>query len=320
MNRHQRRAAEKLGTAPANQISHALSSDAERTLKFDPKGVYEIDAANIRASSLLNPYDMTLQFRSGMRFEIGRFSQSVLSRCRVIASSQEDVPLRIGAFCEAAFQSVIMVGGDHRNDSIWNYTCAGNSRPFYDLMEREDQLLTQVRKARSITIGDNVVISTSATILGGSEIGTGSVIGANTLVNKVCEDYGIYVGTPARRAKDRFAPERAKLHQIANIPNIHSHHVPRLPRLLRDLEFGVISPEEYRTSVSFIEKRPRLFIEARTKDGTPELQRITGYALGDTPITDPEAVDYLNTYFAQVWAPGEKVMWTPDIFHTLGLC
>jgi len=318
MNRHQRRAAERLGIPAKKQAGSASSHETGK--KFDPKGVYEIDVANIRLGSLLNPYDVTLQFRSGTRIEIGRFSHSVIPRCRLIANSQEDVPLRIGAFCEAALQSVIMVGGDHRNESIWNYTCPGDAQPFYELMGSTDKILTQVREARPITIGDNVVISTGAIILGGSQIGTGSVIGANALVNKVCENYGIYVGTPARRAKDRFDADRAALHRIANIPNIHSHHIPRLPSLLRDLELGVISPDQYLSTVSFMDKRPRLFIEARTKDDAPDLRGVTGYALGNTPITDPEAIDYLNTYFAQVWNPGEKIMWTPDIFHTLGLC
>lgn len=54
-----------------------------------------------------------------------------------------------------------------------------------------------------ITICDNVWIGAKATVLYGTTIAAGCVIGANSLVNKDTEQDGIYVGTPAKRIKNR---------------------------------------------------------------------------------------------------------------------
>jgi galactoside O-acetyltransferase len=40
-------------------------------------------------------------------------------------------------------------------------------------------------------------------ILSGVIIGDGAVIGAGSFVNKDCEAYGIYVGSPARKIGER---------------------------------------------------------------------------------------------------------------------
>lgn len=51
---------------------------------------------------------------------------------------------------------------------------------------------------RNIVIGDGSWIGMRSTILSGVTIGKGCVIGAGALVNKDCEDDGLYVGVPAR--------------------------------------------------------------------------------------------------------------------------
>ncbi len=57
--------------------------------------------------------------------------------------------------------------------------------------------------SRPVTVGDNVWIGAKATVLFGTTVASGCVIGANSLVNKDTESNGIYVGSPARRVKDR---------------------------------------------------------------------------------------------------------------------
>jgi acetyltransferase-like isoleucine patch superfamily enzyme len=57
---------------------------------------------------------------------------------------------------------------------------------------------------RGITIGNDVWIGAGARILDGSDIATGCVIGANSVVKTKTEDYGVYVGTPARLLKSRI--------------------------------------------------------------------------------------------------------------------
>ncbi|MCQ5125942.1 acyltransferase [Blautia coccoides] len=49
-----------------------------------------------------------------------------------------------------------------------------------------------------ITVGDDVWIGAGAVLLDGVHVGTGAVIGANTLVNKDVPDYAIAVGNPVK--------------------------------------------------------------------------------------------------------------------------
>jgi acetyltransferase-like isoleucine patch superfamily enzyme len=54
-----------------------------------------------------------------------------------------------------------------------------------------------------ITIGRHVIIGTNSIVFPGVEIADGCAIGALTLVSKSTSPWGIYVGNPARRVKER---------------------------------------------------------------------------------------------------------------------
>jgi len=53
-------------------------------------------------------------------------------------------------------------------------------------------------------IGDDVWVGYGVTIIGGVNIGKGSIIAAGSVVTKDTEPYTIYAGVPARKIKDRF--------------------------------------------------------------------------------------------------------------------
>lgn len=56
---------------------------------------------------------------------------------------------------------------------------------------------------KHVTIGKHVVIGTNSTILPGVTINDGTSIGACSLVTKNCDEWGIYVGIPVKRIKER---------------------------------------------------------------------------------------------------------------------
>jgi acetyltransferase-like isoleucine patch superfamily enzyme len=58
-------------------------------------------------------------------------------------------------------------------------------------------------KGGEVRIDDYTWISSRATILPNTVINKGVVIGANALVTKECEDYGVYGGVPARKISER---------------------------------------------------------------------------------------------------------------------
>lgn len=57
-----------------------------------------------------------------------------------------------------------------------------------------------------ITIEDDAYIGANCTIMPGTTIHEGAVIGANALVNKDVDPWGIYVGSPCRKIGERQKP------------------------------------------------------------------------------------------------------------------
>jgi len=56
---------------------------------------------------------------------------------------------------------------------------------------------------KSIGIGKHVIVGAGSVIFPGVDIAEGCSVGAMTLLNKSTEPWGIYVGNPARRVKER---------------------------------------------------------------------------------------------------------------------
>jgi serine O-acetyltransferase len=49
-------------------------------------------------------------------------------------------------------------------------------------------------------IEDNVFIATGACILGGVKVSTGTIVGANAVITRDTDPFGVYVGAPSRKA------------------------------------------------------------------------------------------------------------------------
>ena len=71
---------------------------------------------------------------------------------------------------------------------------------FVDVYQR---IKDQGVSVKAIRLNDDIWIGAKASILGGCEVGTGCVIGANSVVTRNTERYGVYVGAPARLIKYR---------------------------------------------------------------------------------------------------------------------
>ncbi|WP_454009911.1 acyltransferase [Aeromonas sp. Marseille-Q7275] len=54
-----------------------------------------------------------------------------------------------------------------------------------------------------VTLGKHVIIGSGSVVLPGITLHDGAAIGALTLVNKDCDAFGIYIGSPARKIKNR---------------------------------------------------------------------------------------------------------------------
>lgn len=62
-----------------------------------------------------------------------------------------------------------------------------------------------------VRVGDNVWIGTKVSVLRGSNIGAGSVIGANSVVRGIISPMSVAVGTPAKAIKSRLDIDEQQL-------------------------------------------------------------------------------------------------------------
>jgi galactoside O-acetyltransferase len=58
-------------------------------------------------------------------------------------------------------------------------------------------------KHADVRLGRHAIVGAGSVILPGVILGEGVAIGALSLVNRSCEPFGIFAGTPARRVGDR---------------------------------------------------------------------------------------------------------------------
>jgi galactoside O-acetyltransferase len=58
-------------------------------------------------------------------------------------------------------------------------------------------------KNSDVIIGKHVIVGSGSVILPSVTLETGVAVGALSLVNKNCKEFGIYIGTPVKRIKER---------------------------------------------------------------------------------------------------------------------
>ena len=58
-----------------------------------------------------------------------------------------------------------------------------------------------------LTIGTDVYIGANCTLMPDITVGDGVIVGAGSFVNKSCEPWGVYVGSPAKKIAVRPKPK-----------------------------------------------------------------------------------------------------------------
>ena len=81
-------------------------------------------------------------------------------------------------------------------------------------------------KTKDVVVGDDCWLGTNVTLLPGANIGRGSVVGANTLCNKITPPYAVLVGIPAKIVGVKFTLEQIIKHE--------QHIYPKEERLTRE--------------------------------------------------------------------------------------
>jgi acetyltransferase-like isoleucine patch superfamily enzyme len=92
--------------------------------------------------------------------------------------------LSIGPYCNIAAHCVLATIG-------------------HDPVRREQPMALAPAVARPITLVEDVWLGANVTVTSGVTIGRGCIIGAGAVVTRDAKPWGVYVGVPARRVKER---------------------------------------------------------------------------------------------------------------------
>ncbi len=134
-------------------------------------------------------------FRSNYNIDVGLYSYGCFDRWRMRG------PMTVGRYCSIA-ATVRSALDNHPLDAITTHPA---------LYEMSFGVVDADHAWQgSLTIEDDVWIGHNAIILAGCRrIGRGAVIGAGAVVTRDVERYAVVAGNPARKLRDRFAPELA---------------------------------------------------------------------------------------------------------------
>lgn len=144
-----------------------------------------------------HPFDTFVRI-DGVEVWVGKFTYGVGNI--QLAHHRNSPPLRVGRFCSIGGGVKIFTSAYHRTDWITTYPFGTQHQDLFG-----DEIPAGFPHSNGgVTIGNDVWIGTSATIMSGVTIGDGAVIAANAHVIKNVAPYEIVGGNPAAHIKFRF--------------------------------------------------------------------------------------------------------------------
>lgn len=132
-------------------------------------------------------------FREKYRIDVGLYSYGCFDRWRMPG------PIRIGRYCSFA-NTVRSAPINHLMDAITTHPALYEKA--FGVVEKDIEWNEVLMIEDDVWVGHNVMI-----LPGCKHIGRGAVIGAGAVVTKNVPAYAVMAGNPARKLRDRFAPE-----------------------------------------------------------------------------------------------------------------
>lgn len=119
----------------------------------------------------------------------------------------EAIYARIGKFCSIA-ANVRINALEHPMERVTTHKITYRPNEYFKFLG-VDQDFRERRRAKPVTVGNDVWIGHGAVVMPGVAIGDGAVVGANAVVTHDVAPYEVVAGVPARPLRMRFAPEIA---------------------------------------------------------------------------------------------------------------
>ena len=135
------------------------------------------------------------------------FKDSELGDYSYIERHGEVIYARIGKFTAIA-SGVCVNALDHPLERISQHKITYRPNEYF-VGAKLDSAFREARKAKRVSIGNDVWIGHGGIIMPGISIGDGAVVAAGAVVTRDVEPYAIVAGVPAKFLRWRFPPEIA---------------------------------------------------------------------------------------------------------------
>lgn len=162
-------------------------------------------------------------YRDNFRIDVGLYSYGCFDRWRMPG------PIRIGRYCSIA-SSVKSAPINHPFDAMTTHPA---------LYERKFGVVDKdIFYDDVLVIEDDVWIGHNVMILPGCKfVGRGAIIGAGAVVTKNVPAYAIVAGNPAKKLRDRFAPDLIAALEESRWWELDPPALRQLVRVNRDLVY-----------------------------------------------------------------------------------
>ncbi len=166
--------------------------------KFQTRLKVLLSGAQIGRKTWIHP-KAVLELKKG-RITLGEFCE-VHRGAQLLAYGGE---IQIGDNCSINPGSILYGHGGLRIGNDVRIAAGVTIVPANHNFEDAGRLIReQGESCQGVTIGNDVWLGARVIVLDGVNIANGSVIGAGAVVAKSTEPYGVYVGNPARKMKQR---------------------------------------------------------------------------------------------------------------------
>lgn len=268
-----------------------------------------------RDALFLNCYPLRLNLYDGNAALVGRGSFGLVQHFHlVLGQTYPDPIIEVGNFCEAATCKIVL-GGEHRNDKIFNNSL-GSFSPVRKLLSDKGTDDWKAVAPKPTKIGHGVILSANGLILQGAHIGNGAVIGAgSTVTRSPIADFVIAAGNPARRIRSRLNALQKEQAELLAWWDWDA------TCLFENIQMLVNAEDNFDTLMRLkrlANSRHRLVIDLKQLSESKQEFRmsITGYEQDGVFIPIEEAPPQIRKYFSQLTAPAEQeLVWVPDIFQ-----
>ena len=260
-----------------------------------------------RLRMFLGHYDLRIYISGTAYIDVDRGSFDAFFHVEYVSNSFVGCLGTVGQFCDFA-KCTLFGGGVHRNELPLNIVFASTPQ-FRSVASKYGLSDISVKDHIPFSIGNAVLLSADASVLGGAKVGDGAVIAANALVNGTVAPFTIHGGLPSRKIKARF--DEATMAAIASVRwwDFETVYLGNNLDTIQTLATDTETKHVYRKPT------PR-FVLRLFNVGKPGQQvQILGFATEGKEFKVSDAPEHVRSYLGQLGVNSETYQWIANVWE-----